>query len=31
MVYKLCKVMGNTDDRYALESMIEMDVDYFTI
>lgn len=31
MFYKIRKAMGNRDDRYALESMIEMDEGYFTI
>jgi len=31
MVHKLCKAMGNRDDRYTLEGMIEMDEGYFTI
>jgi hypothetical protein len=31
MVHKLRKAMGNRDDRYTLEGMIEMDEGYFTI
>lgn len=31
MVHKLRKAMGERDDRYALEGMIEMDEGYFTI
>jgi len=29
MIYKLRKVMGNRDNRYTLEAMIEMDEDFF--
>ena len=31
MVNKLRKAMGNRDDRYTLEGMIEMDEGYFTV
>jgi hypothetical protein len=31
MVHKLRKAMGNRDDRYTLEGMIEMDEGYFTV
>ena len=31
MVHKLRKAMGQRDDRYSLEGMIEMDEGYFTI
>jgi len=31
MVHKLRKAMGDRDDRYTLEGMIEMDEGYFTI
>lgn len=31
MVHKLREAMGNRDDRYILEGMIEMDEGYFTI
>jgi len=31
MVHKLRKVMGQRDDRYILEGMIETDEGYFTI
>jgi transposase-like protein len=31
MVHKLRKAMGNRDDRYTLEGMIEFDEGYFTI
>jgi hypothetical protein len=31
MVHKIRKAMGNRDDRYTLEGMIEMDEGYFTI
>jgi hypothetical protein len=31
MVHKLRKAMGNRDNRYTLEGMIEMDEGYFTI
>jgi hypothetical protein len=31
MVHKLPKAMGNRDDRYTLEGMIEMDEGYFTL
>ena len=31
MVHKLRKAMGNIDDRYTLEEMIEMDEGYFTV
>lgn len=31
MVHKLRKAMGNRDDRYALEGMIELDEGYFTV
>ena len=31
MVHKLRKAMGERDDRYTLEGMIEMDEGYFTI
>lgn len=31
MVHKLRKAMGNRDDKYTLEGMIEMDEGYFTI
>jgi transposase-like protein len=31
MVHKLRKAMGNRDDRYTLEDMIEMDEGYFTV
>lgn len=31
MVHKLRKAMGNRDERYTLEGMIEMDEGYFTI
>jgi len=31
MVHKLRKAMGNRDNRYTLEGIIEMDEDYFTI
>jgi hypothetical protein len=31
MVYKLRKTMGNRDDRYPLQGMIEIDEGYFTI
>lgn len=31
MVHKLRKAMGNRDERYSLEGMIEMDEGYFTI
>ena len=31
MIHKLRKAMGNRDDRYTLEGMIEMDEGYFTI
>ena len=31
MVHKLRKAMGNREDRYTLEGMIEMDEGYFTI
>jgi hypothetical protein len=31
MVYKLRKAIGNRDDRYTLEGMIEIDQGYFTI
>lgn len=31
MVHKLRKAMGNRDDRYTLEGVIEMDEGYFTI
>lgn len=31
MVHKLCKAMGQRDNRYTLEGMIEMDEGYFTI
>ena len=31
MVHKLRKAMGNRDDRYTLEGMIEMDEGYLTI
>jgi len=31
MVYKLRKAIGNRDERYTLEGMIEMDDSYFTI
>ena len=31
MVHKLRKAMGQPDDRYTLEGMIEMDEGYFTI
>jgi len=31
MVHKLRKAMGNRDERYKLESMIEMDEGYFSI
>ena len=31
MVHKLRKAMGQRDDRYTLEGMIEMDEGYFTI
>jgi hypothetical protein len=30
MVHKLRKAMGNRDDRYTLEGIIEMDEGYFT-
>ena len=31
MVHKLRKAMGNRDERFTLEGMIEMDEDYFTV
>lgn len=31
MVHKLRKAMGNRDDRYTLEGMIELDEGYFTV
>jgi hypothetical protein len=31
MVHKLRKAMGNRDDRYTLEGMIEMNEGYFKI
>jgi len=31
MVHKLRKVMGNRDEIYTLEGMIEMDEGYFTV
>ena len=31
MIHKLRRAMGNRDDRYTLEGMIEMDEGYFTI
>jgi len=31
MVHKLRKAMGNRDDKYTLEGMIEMDEGYFTV
>lgn len=31
MVHKLRKAMGNREDRYTLEGMIEMDEGYFTV
>lgn len=31
MVHKLRKAMGNRDERYTLEDMIEMDEGYFTV
>ena len=31
MVHKIRKAMGNRDDRYTLEGMIEMDEGYFTV
>lgn len=31
MVHKLRRAMGNRDDRYTLEGMIEMDEGYFTV
>ena len=31
MVHKLRKAMGNRDDRYTIEGMIEMDEGYFTV
>ena len=31
MVHKLRKAMGNRDDRYTLEGMLEMDEGYFTV
>lgn len=31
MVHKLRKAMGNRDDRYTLEDMVEMDEGYFTV
>lgn len=31
MVHKIRKAMGNTDSRYTLEGMIEMDEGYFTV
>lgn len=31
MVHKLRKAMGNRDERYTLEGMIEMDEGYFTV
>jgi Zn finger protein HypA/HybF involved in hydrogenase expression len=31
MVHKIRKAMGNRDDKYTLEGMIEMDEGYFTV
>jgi hypothetical protein len=31
MVHKFHKAMGNRDDRYTLEGMMEMDEGYFTL
>jgi hypothetical protein len=31
MVHKLRKAMGNRDDHYTLECMIEFDESYFTV
>lgn len=31
MIHKLCKAMGERDDRYTLKRMIETDEGYFSV